>query len=67
MNLKFSDDIDLIAGTKEELQELTDQQARNATWYGMEFSSEKTKVMVNSIHANINLYGEHLEEVDQFF
>ena len=34
-NLMFADDIDLIAGTNEELQELTDQLARNATRYGM--------------------------------
>ena len=38
--------------------------------YGMEISLEKSKVMVNFIdkiiHANINLYGEHLEEVDKF-
>ena len=56
-NLKFVDDIDLIAGSNEEIQELIDQLSRNATRYGMEISSD--------IHANINLYGEHLEEVDE--
>ena len=30
LNLKFVDDIDLIADTNEELQELADQLARNA-------------------------------------
>ena len=32
-NLKFADDIDLLAGTNEKLQELTDQLSRSATRY----------------------------------
>ena len=62
-NLKF-------AGTNEELQELTHKLEINATRYEMEISLDKSKLMVNSIdkiiHANINLYGEHLEEIDKF-
>ena len=42
-NLKFADDIDLLAGTNEELQELTDKLSRSATRYGMEISTEKVK------------------------
>ena len=41
-NLKFADDINLIAGTNEELLDLTDQLARNATRHGMEIISEKS-------------------------
>ena len=40
-NLKFADDIDLLAGTNEELQELTDQLSRSATMYGMVISTTK--------------------------
>ena len=69
-NLKFADDIDLLAGTNEELQGLADVLSRSATRYVMVISTEKSKVMVNSndnsIHANITLYGEKYEEVDKF-
>ena len=34
-NLKFADDIDLLAGTNDELQELTDQLSKSSTRYGM--------------------------------
>ena len=69
-NLKYADDIDLLAGTNEELQELTDQLSRSATRHGIVISTEISKVMLNtndnSIHANITLYREKLEEVDKF-
>ena len=47
-NLRFADDIDLIAGTEEELQELKTTLERRARAYGMEISAEKSKIMVNS-------------------
>ena len=47
-NLRFADDIDLIAGTEEDLQELTTTLERRAHAYGMEISAEKSKSMVNS-------------------
>ena len=47
-NLRFADDIDLIAGTEEELQELTTTLERRARAYGMEISAEKSKIVVNS-------------------
>ena len=40
-NLRFADDIDLLAGSNTELQELTDKLADRAGAYGMEISSEK--------------------------
>ena len=57
-NLRFSDDIDLIAGNTQELQAFTDTFSNNASIYGMEISIEKSKVMINSNenqHANIYL------------
>ena len=68
-NLRFADDIDLMAGSQSELQDLTNKLAHNAGAYGMEISTAKSKVMVNSLnnaHANITLDGEQLEEVDEF-
>ena len=41
-NLRFADDIDLIAGSNDELQELTDKLADRSSAYGMEMSSEKS-------------------------
>ena len=69
-NLRFADDIDLIAGNTQELQALTDKLSNNASKYGMEISiGKKIKVMINSNenqHADIYLYGCKLEEVEKF-
>ena len=68
-NLQFADDIDLIAGTEEELQELTTTLERRARAYGMEISAEKSKIMVNSRIPPITailMNGERLEEVKSF-
>ena len=42
-NLKFADDIDLLSGINDQLQELTNLLDNNATRYGMEISAEKVK------------------------
>ena len=47
-NLRFADDIDLLAGSNKELQELTDKLADRAGSYGMETISEKSKVMIKT-------------------
>ena len=67
-NLRFADDIDLIAGNNQELQDLTDRLTSRATAHGMEVSCEKSKVLVNSDDkkANILMNGEQLEEVNNF-
>ena len=68
-NLRFADDIDLLGGSNEELQDLTDRLVDRARAYGMEVSSEKSKTMVNSnndVHATITMNGEKLEEVEAF-
>ena len=53
-NLRFAHDIDLIAGTEEELQEPTTTLEMRARAYGMEISTEKSKIMVNSRIAAIS-------------
>ena len=58
-SLRFADDIDLIRGNNDELQQLTNSLSKHASDYGMEISSEKSKTMVNSrdesVHANIRM------------
>ena len=72
-NLRFADDIDLIAGTKEELEELTKRLDTEARKYGMEISAEKSKTLVTSRIAAevasdtiIKVAGTELEEVKTF-
>ena len=69
-NLRFADDIDLMAGSEAELQDLTTRLEKAAGRYGMEISSEKSKIMVNSnthqAATSITLNGQMLEEVDSF-
>jgi len=68
-NLRFADDIDLLAGSHTELQSLTDSLYRNARAFGMEVSTEKSKIMRHSVNAQqipISMNGEILEEVDEF-
>ena len=42
-NLRFADDIDGLAGEKEELANLVERLDKASTAYGMEISAEKTK------------------------
>ena len=68
-NLRFADDIDLMAGSNTELQDLTSRLEKRAGAYGMEVSSEKSKIMVNSANntpAQISMNGQQLEEVEAF-
>ena len=59
--LRFSDEIDLISGSNDELQQLTNSLSKHASDYVMEISFEKSKIMVNSryesVHANIRMNG----------
>ena len=46
-NIIFADDIDLIAGTLDELQLITNKLYISSVVYGIEISLEKSKVIVN--------------------
>lgn len=68
-NLRFADDIDLMGGSNTELQDLTDRLVDRASAYGMEVSTEKSKVLTNSVTnttAHIYMNGQQLKEVDTF-
>ena len=69
-NLSFADDIDLIAGSNTELQDLTNRLVESSKAHGMEISQEKSKTMVNSKNndkcAKIYMGGILLKDVKIF-
>ena len=73
-NLRFTDDIDLIAGSREELADLTSHLDSAAQRFGMEISHEKSKILTTSrqherdevAEVEILVDGHALEEVQQF-
>ena len=57
-NVRFADDIDLLGGSEEELQRLTERLEKTAAGYGMEISSDTSKFLVNSIkQSHAPIYG----------
>jgi len=48
-NLRFADDIDLLAGSNQELAELTARLDRTAISYGMEINQDKSKILTNNV------------------
>ena len=69
-NLRFADDIDLIADGDEELQELTSRLESTVKKFGMEINTDKSKILVNSRQPTqpcaININNTPLEQVNQF-
>ena len=68
-NLRFADDIDLIAESPEQLQELTDKVNESSKRFGLKINVSKTKVMtIGKSHKelNINLDNAKLEQVTDF-
>ena len=67
-NLCFADDIDGLAG-EEELANLIERLDKASTAYGMEISTEKTKLMTSNtsgINTEIKVNGQKLETVTSF-
>ena len=65
-NLRFADDIDLMSSSNGELQDLTNRLVDRATACGKEVSTEKRKIITNSmnnISADISMNSQKLEEV----
>ena len=63
-NLRLADGIDLLGGSNNQLQELADIRVDRAGAYGVEVSSKKSKLMVNSannISADITMNGHKLD------
>src|SRR6218665_3099311 len=68
-NLRYADDIVLVATSKETLQQLMDRVNEASGKYGLEINTKKTKVMVVSRTCEkitITCNGENLEQVESF-
>ena len=64
-NLRYADDIVLLATSSEELQELVSRVERGAKEYNMLINAAKTKVMTNTDEViAITVAGGRLEQVD---
>ena len=62
-SLRSADDIDGLAGEEEELAKLVAHLDKASTYYGMEISAEKTKLMTNNtsgINTEIKVNGQKL-------
>jgi len=66
-NLRYADDIVLLAGTELELQELTERLHQAGERRGLRINMNKTKVMTQKGRTcNIEIGGKKLEQVDNF-
>ena len=68
-NLLFADDIDALVVKEEELVKLVNHLDKASTTYGMEISTEKTKLMttnIKGIRLDIRIGGQKLETVQSF-
>jgi len=66
-NLRYADDIILLATSEAELQELVDRLDRVSRRYSLLINVDKTKVMVNDgIACHILIQNKLLEQVDTF-
>ena len=65
-NLRFTDDIDGLAGEEEEPAKFVERLDKASTAYGMEISAEKTKLMTNNtsgINTEVKVNLQKLETV----
>ena len=68
-NLLFTDDIDGLAGKREELANLEERLDKTSTAFDMQINAEKTKLMTintNGISTDIRINGEKLDCVNSF-
>ena len=68
-NMRFSNDIDLLGSTNQELQYFTEKLVDGTGASGMDVSTEKSKIMINGTNnysADIHMCGKKLKEVQKF-
>ena len=68
-NLRFADDIDILAESKPDIQKLTDRISETGKKFGLIINESKTKTMAiakNKEICEIKLNNSNLEQVDQF-
>ena len=67
IDLRFTNDIDGLAGEEEELAKLIERLNKASSASGMEISAEKTKLMINNTSGiNIEIKGQKFETVTSF-
>ena len=66
-NLKYTDDITLMAENKEELKSLLMKVKEESEKAGLKFNIQKTKVMASSPITSWQIDGETIETVTDFF
>ena len=66
--MRFADNIDGLAGSEQELEELVTWIDQTKSKFGIEISTEKTKVLVSgdNIAPGITIRGHKLETVNHF-
>jgi hypothetical protein len=68
-DLRYADDVVLIATSEEQLQQLVDRVATVSAAFGLRLNSKKTEVMVfarTPVQANVQHHGEPLKQVTDF-
>jgi hypothetical protein len=69
-NLRFADDIGLLATTESDLQNITTEIDKNSRRFGLHINIDKTKVMAiekkRETDLHINISGKQVEQVDKF-
>src|SRR6218665_286041 len=68
-NLCFADDVDLVAESPRQLQELTDSEHDSSKRFELQINVQKTKTMTIGKHhkeLKVKLHGEELEQVTEF-
>ena len=65
-NLKYADDIILIAESEEELKSLLMKVKEESEEVGLKFNIQKTKIMASSLITSWNIDGETMETVTDF-
>ena len=67
-NLRFADDIDLIAGSKSELQTITNALEKTSTAYDMEINHDSCTILVNGEGPTpmIYMYDKHNKNVEHY-
>ena len=69
INLRFTDDIDGLAGSEQEIAQLVQRLDQTSKSYGMEINAVKTTLMtnnINRIHKEIKASGQKLQTVTNF-
>ena len=65
-NLRYADDITIMAESKEELKSLLTKWKQESEKAGLKFNIEKTKIMTSAPISSWQIWGEKMETVTDF-